>query len=130
MKWYESNPERFEIEKRLLARHHRGSTLIIQGGEVKLAKRVTTQRGTYDVEGVFADGHPYTPMCFFIRYPRLRGSPPHRYDDGRLCLHEPGQAGPETTAKVYLDWTIQWIRIYERWLDGTPWPETNAGCSS
>jgi hypothetical protein len=128
MKWYESNPERFEIEKRLLARHHRGSKLIIKDGEVKLAKRVATGRDTYDVEGIFACDHPYTPMSFYIRRPSLRGGPPHRYGDGGLCLHNPGQAGPETTGKIFLDWTIQWILTYERWLDGEPWPETNEGC--
>jgi len=128
MKWYESNPERFEIEKRLLARHHPGSKLIIKDGVVKLAKRIATAENTYDVEGVFARDHPYTPMSFYVRHPPIRGTPPHQYGDGELCLHKPGQAGPETTARVYLDWTTQWIQTYERWLDGEPWPETNEDC--
>jgi hypothetical protein len=127
MKWYELNPGRFEIEKRLLARYHPGSKLVIEGGRVKVTRQVVTHRDTYVVEGKFADDHPYSDMRWRVLKPTIRGSPPHRYDEGELCLHEPGETGPETTAKIYLDWATQWILTYERWRDGEQWPRTNQG---
>jgi len=125
MKWFESNPERLEIEKRLLARYHPGTKIIKKHGKLKVVKRVVTTRNTYIVEGVFADRFPYAPMKVYLRKPRLKRSPPHRYSSKHLCLHKRNDVGPQTTAKVYLDWAVQWICTYERWLDGEPWPETN-----
>jgi hypothetical protein len=125
MKWYESNPERLAVERCLLAKHHRGAKLIIKDGQMSVVKRIYTRRNTYVIEGIFADIHPYSPMQFYIREPRLATPTRHMYSGGQMCLHEPGSVGPQTTAKVYLDWAIQWIDLYERWLDGEDWPETN-----
>jgi hypothetical protein len=127
MKWYESNPIRFEIEKRLLARYHHGSRIIIEKGKMKVQKRFHGSKEVYLVEGIFSDRHPYSPMNFYIKEPRLKNSPPHKFSDGWLCLHGSDDVGPETTAKVYMDWAIQWLQTYERWLDGEEWPDTNKG---
>jgi len=127
MKWYKSNPERLAIEKRLLAQYYPGSKLIIKHGEMKVVKRLITLKNTYLIEGVFEDNHPYAAMRFYVRQPRLKNLPKHMYSTKELCLHDPDDVGPETTAKVYLDWAIQWIHFYERWLDGEEWPETNYG---
>jgi hypothetical protein len=125
MKWFELNPQRFEIEKCLLAQYHPGSKLIKKHGKLKVTKHLITDLDTYIIEGVFSDRHPYLPMDVYIREPPLEGSPPHRYSTEHICIHGPGDVGPETTAKVYLDWAVQWINTYERWLNGEPWPETN-----
>ena len=125
MKWYERNPERLAIEKRLLAAYHRGVKMCIKHGQIHVIKSIAGRYGTYVVRGTFSDQHPYAPMEFEIVSPALKRSPPHRYTGGQLCLHDPGDVGPETTAKVYLDWAEQWIQIYEDWLDGKPWPDTN-----
>ena len=125
MKWYDLNPERLAIEKRLLARHHRGVQLQIEKARMHVVKRIRGRYGTYVVQGTFADQHPYSPMQFKIVSPPLKGTPPHRFPEGELCLHGPGEVGPETTAKIYLDWAQQWIQTYEDWLDGKTWPTTN-----
>jgi hypothetical protein len=127
MKWYQSNPVRFEIEKRLLAKYHPGSRIIIENGEMKVQKRFLGSKWQYFIEGIFSDRHPYSSMKFYIKEPRLKNSPPHRYSGSELCLHGSDDIGPETTAKVYMDWAIQWIQTYERWLDGEDWPDTNKG---
>ena len=127
MRWHRSNPIRFELEKRLLAQCHPGVKMIIKNGRVKILKRIKTRKNTYHVEARCPKDFPYSPIKVFVREPRLKESSPHRYSESQLCLHGPGDVGPETTAKVYLDWAVQWIRIYERWLDGKPWPETNKG---
>jgi len=127
MKWYQANPERFEIEKRLLAKYHPGAKVVIKDGKVRVIKRFRTRKATYTIEGIFAADHPYSEMRFYVRKPRIRKSPLHRYDKGRLCLNDPNDVGPETTAKVYLDWAVDWLLTYERWLDGETWPPTNQG---
>jgi len=125
MKWYTNNPTRFEMEKHLLSRHHPGAKIIIEDGRVRVLKQFKTRRDTYLIEGEFPTNFPYSPMAVYIRSPALKKSPPHRYSGNQLCLHGSNDVGPETTAKVFLDWTIQWIRIYEQWLKGKPWPTTN-----
>jgi len=125
MKWYESNPIRFEIEKRLLAKAHPGCRLVIKDGRMKLQKTLQLRKNCYQIEGIFSDNYPYSHMRFFVFSPPLKNSPPHRYGDGELCTHGSSDVSSETTAKVYLDWAIQWLQTYERWLDGEPWPETN-----
>lgn len=125
MKWYETNPARFEAEKRLLAQHHPGTKIIIQGGQVKLTKKIRTKKNTYLIEGTFPKGYPYSPVCVKVIEPKLKSGVPHRYCDGRLCLHSGCDVGPETTAKIILDWTVQWLLTYEKWLDGERWPKNN-----
>ena len=126
MRWYELNPGRFEIERRLLARFHPGAKLIIKKRRMRVVLEVITDIDIYLVEGVFADDHPYSSMRVYVTEPRLRGSPPHMFGDGELCLHD-GSVGPETTAKVYLDWAKQWLLAYERWREGERWPRAYQG---
>lgn len=127
MKWHELNPSRLAIEKRLLAQYHSGAKIIIKGGKMRVIKQIVTSRNTYLIEAIFADRHPYSPMQVYIREPRLKKKPEHMYSGGQLCLHKSNEVGPGTTAKVYLDWTVQWILTYERWLEGGKWPKTNRG---
>ena len=125
MKWYRSDPERFAVEKMLLARHHPGVKIVIKDGEMSVFKKLATPRNNYLIKAKFSDRHPYSPMEVYIVEPCLRNTPPHQYSEGRLCLHGNSNVGSETTAKVYLDWAEQWIHIYERWLKTHRWPQTN-----
>lgn len=125
MKWWQSNPARFEIEKRLLARHHRSVKIVIEKGTMYVIKPYRSGKRRYMIEGKFDAHHPYAPMRFFIREPKITDSPPHSFSDGQLCLHGSGDTGPHTTAKVFLDWAIQWIRTYEKWQTTGTWPKTN-----
>lgn len=127
MRWYETNKTRFEIERRLLGQFYPDTKIIIEKGIVTLQKRIAAGRNLYLVEGTFANNHPYSSMRFFVRQPHLRNSPPHRFPGDEICTHGLDDIGPETTAKVYLDWAKGWLETYERWLNGVPWPRTNKG---
>ena len=127
MKWYKQDPLRFEVEKRLLARHYPGAKLVIKGGAASIHLRIVTKKDTYHLEAVFGSRHPYSSMAVYVHRPRLKGNPPHRYPSKSLCLNGSRDVGPETTAKVYLDWAVQWINAYEQWRAGKPWPKTNRG---
>ncbi len=127
MIWFKNNPQRFEVEKKLLVRFHPGVKIIIKDGQMSVLKELVTSKDIYLIEAKYSDRHPYSPMKVFIREPYLKNTPPHQYGEGRLCLHDENDVGPETTAKLYLDWAEQWIHIYERWLEGKPWPNTNRG---
>lgn len=124
MEWYKSNPARFEMEKLLLARFYHGVKIVIEKGKMRVVMKLRTRKADYHVKGFFPRDFPYSPLNVYIRKPRLQ-SPPHVYDGGKLCLHYDDGVGPETTAKIYLDWTKQWIAAYEKWLDGKDWPKTN-----
>lgn len=127
MEWYQTNRNRFEIERQFIGKHHPGSKIIIKNGQASVLKAFKTRKDCYLVEAIFSKRHPYSAMRVFIREPALKGSPPHKFSSGELCLHGADDVGPETTAKVYLDWADQWIKAYERWLDGEDWPDTNRG---
>jgi len=117
MKWYQSNPARLEMEKGLLGRSHPGVKLVIKNGKMRVVTELRTGKAQYLIEAIFPNNFPYSAMEVYVREPRLE-SPPHVYGENRLCLHECNDIGPETTAKIYLDWTKQWIATYEKWLDG------------
>ncbi len=125
MKWYQRDPGRYAIEKRLLAKFHRGAKIKIEGGKMSVFKKVVGRKDTYLVETIFSSQHPYSPMQVHVRQPCLKRSSPHKFFGSHICIHGTNDVGPETTAKVYLDWAVQWIKTYENWLDGKPWPETN-----
>lgn len=94
---------------------------------MRVLKQLWTHQNKYFIEGIFSDHHPYSAMRVYVREPHLKGSPPHKFPGNELCLHDDDGVGPETTAKIYMDWACQWIRIYEKWLDGKRWPKTNRG---
>ena len=125
MKWYKDDPVRFELEKGLINEYHRGVQMFIQNGKVRIEFSIRTTRTTYHLVGHFPDKFPYKPMEFYVKKPRLKRSSPHRYGDGMLCLHTSNDVGPQTTAKVYIDWAKQWVATYEKWLKTGKWPAKN-----
>lgn len=125
VKWFEMNPTRFEMERRLLGQYYRGCKIVKKKGKIRVLIRYRARRDNYVVEGVFPNRFPYSPMDVYILTPSIKKEPPHYFGSGRLCLHNSGDVSPETTAIVYLDWAKQWIELYERWLNGKTWPKTN-----
>lgn len=127
MRWYELDPDRFEVEMALLAQHHPGTKIIKENSRIRAEKWYRTRQSNYLIKAVFSDRHPYEPMEVSIEKPRIKGRPPHYFSNGLLCLHHFSEGRAQTTAKVYLDWTVQWIKCYEKWLNTREWPETNKG---
>jgi len=114
------------MEKRLLAENHGGSRIIIENGTVRVEFTFATCRDNYEMVAYFPKNYPYDPMQVFVKSPTLE-SPPHRYTNGRLCLHGDNDFDAGTTAKVYIDWAKQWILTYEKWLATGEWPVGNKG---
>lgn len=125
MQWYQLDNKRFELEKELLRRYYPGSKIIIEHGIARVEKALISRQDVYLLKGIYPSTFPYSPMHVYIDSPDLEKTPPHLFNEGRLCLHGPNDVGPQTSAKIYLDWAKQWILIYERWLRGVPWPKTN-----
>jgi hypothetical protein len=126
MKWFEANPLRFELEKRLLGLHHPGCKLIKQKGQFSVQVQILTRKRCYEIKGIFPDRFPNEPMQVQIEKPEITDGPPHYFHyNGGLCIYGYGDYGPETTAKVYLDWAKQWIGCYENWQKTGSWPKTN-----
>ena len=126
MKWYEINPLRLELERRLLGQYHPGCKLIKYNGKFTVQLQIRTRKRSYQLSGIFPDRFPNDPMRVRIERPKITDGPPHYFSyDGGLCIYGSGNYGPETTAKVYLDWAKQWIKSYEHWQDMRIWPKTN-----
>lgn len=126
MKWYENDPLRFELEKRLLGLHHPGCKLIKQNGQFSVLLQIQTHKQCYTVRGIFPDRFPYAPMQVQIIKPEINDGPPHYFhSNGVLCLYGGADYGPETTAKVFIDWAKQWFQCYENWQETGLWPINN-----
>ena len=126
MKWFELDPIRFELEINLLRRHHRGCKLIKQNGKYSIQFQVRTTKRSYQLEAIFPDTFPNSPMVVQVKHPKITDFPPHYFGkSGGLCIYGSGNFGPETTAKVYIDWAKQWIKCYEQWQITGVWPVTN-----
>jgi hypothetical protein len=125
MKWYEVNPTRFEFEKMLLRQHHPGCKLIKEYGQFSVHVQVRTYKRCYHLKGIFPDSFPNSPMTVQIESPKIKDGPPHYFTDGGLCIYGSRNYGPETTAKVYIDWAKQWIKCYENWQETGRWPRNN-----
>jgi hypothetical protein len=126
MKWYEVNPLRLELEKRLLRQHHPGFRLIKENGRWRVEIKIRTPKRLYHLKGIFPDRFPNSPMTVHIENPKIRDCPPHYFSrEGGLCIYGHSNYGPETTAKVYLDWSKQWLKCYEHWQDTGIWPKNN-----
>lgn len=125
MKWYTDDPIRFEMEKRLIAKKHKSIRMVIEDSKVRVELIIIASHSSYVLAGFFPDDFPYSPMRFYVRSPKLKKNTPHIYMNGMLCLHGEDDVGPETTAKVYIDWAKQWIEAYEKWLDTGEWSRTN-----
>lgn len=126
MKWYELDVDRFELEKILLRQHHPGCKLIKCDGKYSVELQIRTNKRCYQLRGIYPDQFPNDPMRVQIKSPKLEDCPPHYFSyNGGLCIYGTGNYGPETTAKVYIDWAKQWIKRYEYWQETRIWPETN-----
>jgi hypothetical protein len=126
MKWYERDPIRFEMERQLLRRFYPDVKLLQKRGSMYIHKTVRGRKNTYTVELTYPEKFPWSPLTSRMLTPKLPMSP-HQYSPGMLCLYEPGDAGPETTGKVFCDWVVQWVYHYERWLRGISWPTKSGG---
>jgi hypothetical protein len=123
---YESNPTRFALERKLLAQYHPGCKLIKQNDLFSVQFQVQTHKRTYLLKGVFPNTYPNSPMVVKIVKPAITDYPPHFFgSNGGLCIYGSNNYGPETTAKVYIDWAKQWIKCYENWQETGKWPVTN-----
>ena len=125
MTWYQRDPKRFEIEKHILRQRHPGVKLVIKNGKVSVFKKYTTRRQSYLIEGKFPKNYPFLPLAVFIVEPPLKKAPPHQFRDKRLCLHRYNEQTAQLSCSIFLDWAVQWLNNYEKWLEGNKWPANN-----
>jgi len=126
--WYEKKPLRFQLEKKLIQRHHPDAVMFIcsKTGRLMVLKKVQGRRGSYLAKIVFSQDHPLQPPESFSCEPEIRGTPHSLPEESnRLCLFPPELATPSLTGKTILDLTCDWFRCYETWLDTGDWPPNN-----
>lgn len=123
MEWFQKDEARFFVEMRLLEKHHPDARVIIHKGVVMVFKKFRGGRGTYLVRIVYPRNFPKRVSDAYVVKPELKYAM-HRYSDGRLCLHATEEVGPQTSGKVICDWSVEWLKAYEKWLDSDMecWP--------
>lgn len=122
MRWDEKRPERFALERQLLSKFHPGCKLVKKRDQWRVRKRHRGRRDSYEVELVLPKNFPYGMAKAYLLRPRIKKAPHYFPDMGHwLCLNEREDVTVETTIKVYLDWFVQWVGKYERWLKTGKW---------
>lgn len=120
MAWYDQHRERFALEARLLKRAYPEAKLVKKGGLMRVWLRIRGRLRVYESELIYPLRFPFEPMKAYMLSPRI-DSKFHQFNDGRLCLHEPEDVGPQTTAIVYIGWLNGWIDRYEKSLRTGKW---------
>ncbi len=67
---------------------------------------------------------PRYPVATVLTALATRGEDaiPHRYSDGSLCLHRPGEWNSQMLiADTIIVWTSEWLFFYELWLPTGVW---------
>ena len=112
-------------EAELLKRHYpQGSTTLNRG-----ILRWTGELQPSEVSRQYLVDLRYSarfPPKIFVRRPKLLvdadGHLPHIYQDGSLCLFEPGEWHPgDSIAETILPWTCEWLIHYEFWRATGEW---------
>ena len=121
MKWYEAKIDRFLKERMIIKEFYPTAKMDIKNGHLIALLTVQARKDSYLLEIVYPTGFPYEEPKAYIRKPRIRNAK-HRWKDGSLCVE--GKAEPPIlSGKIVIDWSINWIKAYEDWLDGIPWPD-------
>jgi len=124
MAWYEENPNRFELEMRLIARNYPQARVFIGKRGITVYLEITGKKSRYLAEIIYPADFPFNQPKAFIRHPKLPSKyhDIHRFNNGSLCLAKPNQTGPQTSGKVICDWTHDWVKSYEAWQDTRVFP--------
>ena len=120
MKWYKKNPERLEVEIRLIKTHHQGARIFQERGRIAVFSKFHGRKSHYLAKLIYPDDFPWEQPKVWIIEPRIRKAP-HRWRDRSICLHGE-QDGPRISGRIVLDRTNQWIKAYEEWCDTSKWP--------
>jgi hypothetical protein len=122
MKWYESKTNRFLKERLTMKRFYPAAEMDIKNGYLIASLIIQARKGSYLLEVVYPSEFPYEEPKAFVKKPRIKNAL-HRWpDDGSLCVEGDAEP-PNLSGKIIVDWSINWIKAYENWLDGIRWPD-------
>lgn len=110
--WFDRHPDRLRVEASLVGRVYPEAKMVKKDGQIRVLVNIRGGDHTYRCELVYPRQFPNTAIEVYIRSPEVK-SKFHQYPNGRLCLNEPHDVNPSTTALVYLEWTRGWIKRYE-----------------
>ena len=125
MTWYEEKPKRLLTEIMLVKKYYPSARICRVKGSVAILLRVQGRKNEYSLRVEYPKDFPYSEPKAFIDQPRLKNIP-HRWSDNSLCI-EGDVNPPETSGKIIMDWSINWIRIFESWCDTGKWPKKIKG---
>jgi len=116
--WFERRPLRLEAEKIIMAQKYPQFVLKMdQMGRLVWEGFLETNFGIlYLVNVLYPEAYPWEEPQPRIIEPNIRRDAPHRYPDGRLCVH-PEDANPKQyTAAEMVSMIIRWLALYEIFL--------------
>lgn len=109
----------------LLRRHYPDGTAQLKAGTL----RWTGELQPSEISNRYRVGLSYTPPKHprvIVLRPKLvvdaHGNLPHIYQNGSLCLYQPGQwTHGDRIARTILPWTSEWLLHYEFWRATGEW---------
>ncbi|MGB3479911.1 MAG: hypothetical protein WBB67_12215 [bacterium] len=121
MKWYEAKPNRCIMETATIKQVYPAAQIDIERGYLIAFLMFQGRKGSYLLKVVYPSEFPYEEPKAFIKKPRIKDAL-HRWLDGSLCIKGNAEP-PNLSGKIIIDWSINWIKTYENWLDGIRWPD-------
>lgn len=118
--WYERDPERWALERRLLRQTYPGVKLVKKEGVMHVLIALGGNQAHYYCELIYPKQFPFEPMDVFIRNPVVK-SQFHQFRDGQPCLLHSDDIGVNTTAVVYISWLREWLKRFEESLVTGMW---------
>lgn len=125
MKWYEAKPKRLTLEITAIKQVYPSAKAIIEKGRLIVFLNVQGEKTVYLLKVVYPIDFPYDEPKAYVFKPRIKDAP-HRWRDGSLCFEGDAEP-PNLSGRIVLDWSVNWLKVFENWLDGKDWPDRIRG---
>ncbi|NLV08340.1 hypothetical protein GOC74_00045 [Halomicrobium mukohataei] len=128
--WYEQDPERLRIEKKVMKERFPQFSIKIHGEELFWEGTLrSNSNNRYEVAIFYPNDYPYSAPEPYITDPDItQYNPPHIYANGQLCVFEQtdGTWERKSTAATMVTLIAPWIGAFEHWQETGYWPGPEA----
>jgi len=126
MKWYEEKPNRLKAEAMAIKEIYPMAKIQEKKGRLVASLIVQGRKAKYLLRVVYPKDFPYEEPKAYIDKPKIEHAEHRWIDDKSLCI-EGNVEPPNLSGKIIIDWSINWIKAFENWLDTGYWPNNMRG---
>lgn len=107
--WWEGDPHRLALERAVVTANS-NARFARAGNEIVFLESIVANGIVYDLRFTYPPDFPNSPIRVHLLRPSLpKSALIHRYVDGSLCLHGPGEWAPTHTGVWTRSRAIAWI---------------------